>query len=216
MKTLTLAAVAMALLGLLLGCDEPQTMMGEITRETPPITPTEPRGEVTLQETDCPFSWLCSVGISYTNVPNEDGTGKLTIYFDIPDALGDGPHRVILRYGNERLQTDIPHKRIVEHEEQFANGEWERWTETEATFFFDRGGESKITLEYQLLLKENGIFLNTVLTILDGISVRDLDAADDYINTVDPGFFDSRISEPQWVDWTHELPFVEIVIDPRN
>ena len=138
MKTLTLAAVAVvALLGFFSGCDESQTMMDQVTREvtpapeeqvpveeTPPeevtveTTPPTPevtigttlparRGEVTLAETACETDY-CLVGISYTNDANPDGSGQLTLYFDIPEALGPGPHRVVVRYPGDKLQTDMP------------------------------------------------------------------------------------------------------------
>ena len=137
MKILTLAAVAIvALLGFfIVGCDESQTMMEQVTRETSPApeeevtvkenqpTPEEEvpasdeetiaetfparRGEVTLAETSCATDF-CLVGISYTNDANTDGSGQLTLYFDIPDALGPGPHRVVVRYPPDQLQTDIP------------------------------------------------------------------------------------------------------------
>lgn len=117
MKLLTLA-VAIALLGtLFFGCDESKTMMEEITRETPPMTPAEPtpvepRGDVTVQEAPEASSWS-NVGISYTNAANKDGTGQLTIYFEIPDALGEGPHSVTLVYWPE-VETNLPNQQLLE------------------------------------------------------------------------------------------------------
>lgn len=115
MKLLTLAVV-IALLGMFLGCDEPNQLMEEITREAPPMTPAEPRGEVIAQEAlDTSASWR-NVGISYTNAANADGTGQLTIYFEIPDALGDGPHSVTLHYWPE-VETNLPNQQLLEEGE---------------------------------------------------------------------------------------------------
>lgn len=126
MKLLTLA-VAIALLGtLFFGCDESKTMMEEITRETPPMTPAEPtpaepRGEVTVKETVGASSWR-NVGISHTNAANEDGTGQLTIYFEIPDAIGEGPHSVTLVYLPEEVQTDLPNQQLIEQNQYTKEG----------------------------------------------------------------------------------------------
>lgn len=186
MKTLTLAAVAIvALLGLfIVGCDESQTMMEQVTRETSPapeeevtVKETQPtpeeevpveetppasdeetiattfpsrRGEVTLAETSCATDF-CLVGISYTNDANTDGSGQLTLYFDIPDALGPGPHRVVVIHRREFLQTDIPldNKQLVRRLDATGNVHAPRaWYDyTEATLFLD--ADDKIAFKYQ-------------------------------------------------------------------
>ena len=171
MKTLTLAAVAVvALLGFLSGCDESQTMMDQVTREVTPApeekvtvetTPPAPevtigttlparRGEVTLAETACETDY-CLVGISYTNDANPDGSGQLTLYFDIPEALGPGPHRVVVRYRSEFLQTDIPieNKQSVRRIDPTGNVHSTHiWNDyTEATLFLD--ADDKIVFKYR-------------------------------------------------------------------
>ena len=159
MKTLTLAAVAVvALLGFLSGCDESQTMMEQVTREVTPapeeetIAETFParRGEVTLAETACDTDF-CFVGISYTNDANTDGSGQLTLYFDIPDALGAGPHRVVVRYPEGHLHTDIPldNKQSVHSSEATGNvhAPYKQVDYTEAAFVLD--ADDKIVLKYQ-------------------------------------------------------------------
>ena len=173
MKILTLAAVAIvALLGFfIVGCDESQTMMEQVTRETSPapeeevpveetppasdeetIAKTFPsrRGEVTLAETSC-ASDFCLVGISYTNDANTDGSGQLTLYFDIPDALGPGPHRVVVIHRREFLQTDIPveNKQFVRRFDATGNVHSPHaWYDyTEATLFLDP--DDKIAFKYQ-------------------------------------------------------------------
>ena len=161
MKTLTLAAVAVvALLGFLSGCDESQTMMEQVTREVAPapeeetIAETFParRGEVTLAETACDTDF-CFVGISYTNDANPDGSGQLTIYFDIPEALGAGPHRVLVRYPKGHLQTDIPlgSKQSVRRSEPTGNVHvpYKQVDYTEAAFVLD--ADDKIVLKYRFL-----------------------------------------------------------------
>ena len=161
MKTLTLAAVAVvALLGFLSGCDESQTMMEQVTREVAPapeeetIAETVParRGEVTLAETACDTDF-CFVGISYTNDAKTDGSGQLTLYFDIPDALGAGPHRVFVRYPEGHLQTDIPleNKQSVYRIEATGNVHEpsKRVNYTEAAFVLD--ADDKIVFKYQFV-----------------------------------------------------------------
>ena len=161
MKTLTLAAVAVvALLGFLSGCDESQTMMEQVTREVTPapeeetIAETGPArsGEVTLAETACDTDF-CFVGISYTNDAKTDGSGQLTLYFDIPEALGPGPHRVFVRYQREFLQTDIPldNKQSVHRTESTGNvhSPYKVVDYTEATLFLDP--DDKIVFKYQFV-----------------------------------------------------------------
>lgn len=188
MKILTLAAVAVvALLGFfIVGCDESQTMMEQVTRETSPapeeevtVKETQPtpeeevpveetppasdeetiattfpsrRGEITLAETSCTTDF-CLVGISYTNDANPDGSGQLTLYFDIPDALGPGPHRVVVRYPPDQLQTDIPidNKQSVRRTETTGNvhSPYKVVDYTEATLFLDP--DDKIAFKYQFL-----------------------------------------------------------------
>lgn len=159
MKTLTLAAVAVvALLGFLSGCDESQTMMEQVTREVAPapeeetIAETFParRGEVTLAETACDTDF-CFVGISYTNDAKTDGSGQLTLYFDIPEALGAGPHRVVVRYPEGHLHTDIPleNKQSVHSSEATGNVHvpYKQVNYTEAAFVLD--ADDKIVLKYR-------------------------------------------------------------------
>ena len=159
MKTLTLAAVAVvALLGFLSGCDESQTMMEQVTREVTPapeeetIAATFParRGEVTLAETACDTDF-CFVGISYTNDAKTDGSGQLTLYFDIPEALGAGPHRVVVRYPEGHLHTDIPldNKQSVHSSEATGNvhAPYKQVDYTEAAFVLD--ADDKIVLKYR-------------------------------------------------------------------
>ena len=159
MKTLTLAAVAVvALLGFLSGCDESQTMMEQVTREVTPapeeetIAETFParRGEVTLAETACDTDF-CFVGISYTNDAKTDGSGQLTLYFDIPEALGAGPHRVVVRYPEGHLHTDIPldNKQSVHSSEATGNvhAPYKQVDYTEAAFVLD--ADDKIVLKYR-------------------------------------------------------------------
>lgn len=185
MKILTLAAVAIvALLGFfIVGCDESQTMMEQVTRETSPapeevtVKETQPtpeeevpveetppasdeetiattfparRGEVTLAETSCATDF-CLVGISYTNDANTDGSGQLTLYFDIPDALGPGPHRVVVIHRREFLQTDIPldNKQLVRRLDATGNviAPYAWYDYTEATLFLD--ADDKIAFKYQ-------------------------------------------------------------------
>ena len=161
MKTLTLAAVAVvALLGFLSGCDESQTMMDQVTREVAPapeeetIAETFParRGEVTLAETACDTDF-CFVGISYTNDAKTDGSGQLTLYFDIPEALGAGPHRVFVRYPEGHLHTDIPleNKQSVYRIEATGNVHEpsKRVNYTEAAFVLD--ADDKIVFKYQFV-----------------------------------------------------------------
>ena len=138
MKLLTLA-VAIALLGtLFFGCDESKTMMEEVTRETGETGETPTAGEVFVSETDCEGAYRCFPGFSYTNVPGDDNTGQLTIYVDIPEALGDGPHAVTVTYDPTWLETDIPNKRLLEEDD---------WKQIESTFFLKRG--DTIVFEYQ-------------------------------------------------------------------
>lgn len=186
MKILTLAAVAVvALLGFfIVGCDESQTMMEQVTRETSPapeeevtVKETQPtpeeevpveetppasdeetiattfpsrRGEVTLAETSCATDF-CLVGISYTNDANTDGSGQLTLYFDIPDALGPGPHRVVVIHRREFLQTDIPldNKQLVPRVDATGNvhAPYAWYDYTEATLFLD--ADDKIAFKSQ-------------------------------------------------------------------
>ena len=173
MKNLTLAAVAVvALLGFLSGCDESQTMMDQVTREVTPApeekvtvetTPPAPevtigttlparRGEVTLAETACETDF-CLVGISYTNDANPDGSGQLTLYFDIPEALGSGPYRVVVRYPGDKLQTDMPldSKQFVRRPEPTGNvlNPFTVVDYTEATLFLDP--DDKIVFKYRFV-----------------------------------------------------------------
>ena len=200
MKILTLAAVAIvALLGFfIVGCDESQTMMEQVTRETSPapeevtvketppafeevtveetppaseetIAATFParRGEVTLAETSCATDF-CLVGISYTNDANTDGSGQLTLYFDIPDALGPGPHRVVVRYPDDQLQTDIPldNKQSVQRSVLTGNviSPYKVVNFTEATLFLD--ADDKIAFKYRFPPGSDSVRI----TLGDGIS----------------------------------------------
>ena len=197
MKILTLAAVAIvALLGFfIVGCDESQTMMEQVTRETSPapeeevtVEETQPtpeeevpasdeetiaetfpsrRGEVTLAETSCATDF-CLVGISYTNDANTDGSGQLTLYFDIPDALGPGPHRVVVRFPEGHLQTDIPldNKQSVRRNVSTGNvhAPYKRVDFTEATLFLD--ADDKIAFKYRFPPGSDSVRI----TLGDGIS----------------------------------------------
>ena len=132
--------------------------------ETPPapeeetIAETFParRGEVTLAETACDTDF-CFVGISYTNDAKTDGSGQLTIYFDIPEALGAGPHRVVVIYPagevGDPLQTDIPleNKQSVSRIETTGNVHvpYKQVDYTEATLFLD--AEDKVVFKYRFL-----------------------------------------------------------------
>lgn len=203
MKILTLAAVAIvALLGFfIVGCDESQTMMEQVTRETSPapeeevtvketppaseeevtVAETPPasdeetiattfpsrRGEVTLAETSCATDF-CLVGISYTNDANTDGSGQLTLYFDIPDALGPGPHRVVVIYPDDQLQTDIPldNKQSVRRDVSTGNVifPYKVVDVTEATLFLD--ADDKIAFKYRFAPGSDSVRI----TLGDGIS----------------------------------------------
>lgn len=150
MKLLTLA-VAIALLGIF-GCDEPNQMMQQVTRETGEISETgdtvetvktaPTTGEILLRETNCFVAplWECVAGISYT-----DNSGHITIYFDIPEAIGEGPHPVRLIYENTQLQTDLPNKRISENYADL----------TEADFFLKRGD----TIRFNYELRSDAAYL---------------------------------------------------------
>ena len=127
--------------------------------ETPPAPEEETlaetfparRGEVTLAETACDTDF-CLVGISYTNDANPDNTGQLTIYFDIPEALGPGPHRVFVRYQHEFLQTDIP----VENTQFVRRLEPGTWVDyTEAAFVLD--ADDKIVFRYQIAPRSDSV-----------------------------------------------------------
>ena len=203
MKILTLAAVAIvALLGFfIVVCDESQTMMEQVTRETSPapeeevtVKETQPtpeeevpvaetppasdeetiaetfpsrRGEVTLAETACATDF-CLVGISYTNDANPDGSGQLTLYFDIPEALGPGPHRVVVRYPDGQLQTDIPldNKQSVRRNVSTGNViyPYKVVDFTEATLFLDT--DDKIAFKYRFPPGSDSVRI----TLGDGIS----------------------------------------------
>ena len=140
--------------------------------ETPPapeeetIAETFParRGEVTLAETACDTDF-CFVGISYTNDAKTDGSGQLTLYFDIPEALGPGPHRVVVRYPagavGDPLQTDIPldSKQSVRRQEPTGNIHvpYKVVTYIEATFFLD--ADDKIVFKYRFVPGSNSVRL---------------------------------------------------------
>lgn len=186
MKLLTLA-VAIALLGIF-GCAEPNQLMEEITRETPPLTPAEPRGEVTVQETVGASSWH-NVGISCTNAANKDGTGQLTIYFEIPEALGEGPHSVTLHYWPD-VETNLPNQQLLEEGAYEEGGKW-------STYFLDDrilatvplDADNKIVFGYQKKNPSGG----TGFDIYEAISV------DEYLYGKNPeaeNIEDNEVPEP--------------------
>lgn len=244
MKTLTLAAVAIvALLGFfIVGCDESQTMMEQVTRETAPapeeevtveetppaseevtveetppasdeetIAKTFPsrRGEVTLAETSCATDF-CLVGISYTNDANTDGSGQLTLYFDIPDALGPGPHRVLLRHPQAHMETDIPFEN-----KQFLAGK------DSAEIFFHRGMYSPYTESILFLDPDDKIVFKYRIPIgNEEAQIVIGDAISDYapgaVPVGDPNstlFFDNGVLDSNYPYWEgdeelyHELLF---------
>ena len=180
MKILTLAAVAIvALLGFfIVGCDESQTMMEQVTRETspapeeevtvketqptpeevPPAAPRVLRGEELVRATVCKAG-VCFVGVSYTNEWNPDNTGRLTLYFDIPDALGAGPHRVLLRHPQAHMETDIPfkNKQVLAGKEHSSYHELLSQTYTEGIVFLD--SDDKIVFNYRMPLHHEEVQL---------------------------------------------------------
>ncbi len=171
MKFLTLA-VAIALLGIF-GCDEPNQMMQQVTRETGEIGETgetaPTAGDVLIESHTpapfrCPDPYWCEPVFSYTNVPGEDNTGQLTIYVDIPEAVGDGPHTVHLTYDPDLLETDIPNQRLAEFPE------WD-FKRMESTFFLKRG--DTIVFKYELIHEE---VLGAVIGVWYGESLRIQDA----------------------------------------
>ena len=183
MKFLTLA-VAIALLGIF-GCNEPQTMMEQVTRETGETGETPPPvGDILISETDCEGDFRCFPGFSYTNVPGDDNTGQLTIYVDIPEALGDGPHAVSITYDPTRIETDILNKRTlgvaVAETDEFV-GE-----ETHSTFFVNRGDTIVFEYQYQYI---NGELYGTNIEIYENFHLRD----PDHEANVEPIFWDEDL-----------------------
>lgn len=147
MKLLTLA-VAIALLGIF-GCDEPNQMMQQVTRETGKIGETgetgPTTGDVLIGDAySCPERFLCGQ-FSYTNMPGDDNTGRLTIYVEIPEALGDGLHTVHLTYDPTKLETDIPNQQL----EEFPDSDFKRMV---STFFLKRG--DTIVFNYKFIGEE--------------------------------------------------------------
>ena len=107
------------------------------------------RGEELVRATVCKEG-VCFVGVSYTNEWNPDNTGKLTIYFDIPDALGAGPHRVLLRHFTRDMETDIPfeNKQVLERKEDPSYHQLVSQTYTESILFLD--SDDKIVFNYRM------------------------------------------------------------------
>ena len=146
MKFLTLA-VAIALLGIF-GCDEPNQMMQQVTRETGEISEAPPTtGNIWLSETDCfeANPWYCHAGVSYTDIPGDDNTGQLTIYFEIPETIRGNAYEVILRYDPDRLETDIQRVQTI----AITEGEHVVRKDTTATFILKRG--ETIRFNYEVL-----------------------------------------------------------------
>ena len=170
MKLLTLA-VAIALLGMF-GCDEPNQMMQQVTRETGEIGETggtaPTAGDVLINWNGayCPDPYWCDPSFSYTNVLGEDNTGQVTIYVDIPEAVGDGPHTVHLIWDPDALEMDIPNQRLAEFPE------WD-FKRMEATFFLKRG--DTIVFNYELI-SEGSMTYGSYFDVLHGEGLRIRDA----------------------------------------
>ena len=123
------------------------------------------RGEELVRATVCKEG-VCFVGVSYTHEWKPDNTGKLTIYFDIPDALGPGPHRVLVRYEKAFMETDIPfeNKQVLAGKEDSSYHQLISETYTEAILFLD--SDDKIVFNYQIPL----VYEASQIAIGDAIS----------------------------------------------